>query len=541
MVGVGLEGAGSPALDNTVNFNTSLISSDSETGLALFGYYRDRNSFDANNDSFTEITELQNATIGGRLFHRFSDKNRLSVDFFNINEKRRGGDKLDYPLHQSNIAEAVDHSIKTGALNFEQFFRKQDLFSIYIAGQHISRDSYYGAEQSLSDYGKTFDFSYTIGSQYNADFNTSKLIFGIENTGAWLEDYKLGYPDYDNAIIENEIIVEIPNTDNLTIADQKTYTLGAFAQYELNWNLLSFTVGGRFDHYAVEDFQKDGSNKRGNVFSPRLNLLYNVQDYLQARISYSQGYRSPQIFDEDLHIETSGSRQVIHKNDPSLKQETSYSFMASLDFNKQIKNTFLGVLLEGFYTKLNNPFVNEFSEPDEFGTVVYTRINAENGATVTGINLEINFIPDNVFSLQSGLTFQSSKYDEIQEFNEKRFFRTPNNYGYFTLNWDLSKIFGISATGNYTGKMLAPYFGPEISNPEEGELRETANYFDLGLKFRYNYNFNGASLQLFTGVKNILNSYQNDFDKGINRDPGYVYGPMNPRTIYFGIKIGNSL
>ncbi len=39
--------------------------------------------------------------------------------------------------------------------------------------------------------------------------------------------------------------------------------------------------------------------------------------------------------------------------------------------------------------------------------------------------------------------------------------------------------------------------------------------------------------------KNIFNSYQSDFDMGINRDPGYIYGPGSPRTIYFGLKLGS--
>lgn len=215
--------------------------------------------------------------------------------------------------------------------------------------------------------------------------------------------------------------------------------------------------------------------------------------------------------------------------------------MASLDFNKQIGNTYLGILAEGFYTRLDNPFVNEFGEQDEDGTVVYTRVNAADGSIVKGVNLEVNFVPDYKLSLQSGLTIQTSEYEVKQEFGEKSFFRTPDSYGYFTLNWDPSKMFGFSATGSYAGSMLAPYFGSEMGNTEEGELRETDSFFDLGFKFRYNYVLNGASLQLFAGVKNILNSYQDDFDRGINRDPGYVYGPLNPRTIYVGLKIGNSI
>ena len=70
-------------------------------------------------------------------------------------------------------------------------------------------------------------------------------------------------------------------------------------------------------------------------------------------------------------------------------------------------------------------------------------------------------------------------------------------------------------------------------------MRESEDFFDFGCKLRYNMKLNGATLQLFTGAKNIFNSYQDDFDRTVDRDPGYIYGPMNPRTIYFGLKIGN--
>ncbi len=90
--------------------------------------------------------------------------------------------------------------------------------------------------------------------------------------------------------------------------------------------------------------------------------------------------------------------------------------------------------------------------------------------------------------------------------------------------------------------MLIPYFGLQIAEPEMGELRESESFFDLGLKVRHNIKLNGATLQLFAGIKNTFNSYQSDFDFGIDRDPGgYIYGPMEPRTIYFGLKVGNFL
>ncbi|NOZ33684.1 MAG: TonB-dependent receptor [Chlorobi bacterium] len=539
LIGVGPENSGNTAQDYSVNFNTSSVSADNKTGMALYGFYRNREPFDANNDNFSEIASLKNTTIGTRLYHRFGIRNKLTVDFFNIKEDRRGGDKFDYPVHEANIAEALNHNLTTGALTYEQFINKNDLFSIYASGQRVNRDSYYGAEKSLNDYGNTKDFSYTIGAQYNAKFGISNLVIGIENDGALLKDKKLGYADINNAIVVNDTIVSVPHTDNVVVADQATNTAGIFAQYEINRNKLKVSVGARFDNYRVEDKEQSGSDKSGNVLSPRLTFKYDIKEYLQARISYSQGYRAPQIFDEDLHIETSGSRKVIHENSPDLKQETSHSYMASLDFNNKLGKVYFGLLVEMFYTQLNNPFANEYSEPDENGTVIYTRINAEEGAKVKGVNIELNVVPSDKFSLKSGFTIQKNKYEQTQEFNEKRFFRTPEDYGYLTLDWQLSKKLGISSTGNYTGKMLIPYFGLQISDPDKGKLIESKSFYDLGIKIRYNIKLNGTVLQLFTGIKNIFNSYQSDFDSGVDRDPGYIYGPMNPRTVYFGLKIGN--
>lgn len=541
--GIGVDGGDNPVFDYNINFNTSLVSSDSRTGMALYGYHRDHEPYDANGDGFSEITDINNVTVGTRVFHRFNHRNKLAVDFFTINENRRGGNKFDLPEHEADIAESVEHKITTGAVTFDQFFRESDKLSTFVSAQKVDRDSYYGAEQSLKDYGRTLGLTYNIGTQYTANFNNATIIGGVEFRGETLDDKKLGYPDLENAeMIGAELVV--PHTENTLVADQQSTIYGAFAQYEQKFNQFSASVGLRYDHYNITDVI-NGHDKSGDVLSPRITLKYDILDIIQARASYSQGYRAPQIFDEDLHIETSGSRKVIHENDPDLKQETSHSYMLSFDFNKRIGKVNTGFLLEGFYTKLNDAFANEYGEPDENGVVTYTRVNTGGGAVVNGINMELNIIPQEDFTFSGGFTIQNSAYEEAQEFNENNFFRTPNNYGYLTVDWDFYKGFCFLASGTYTGKMLVPYFGTESPVDGEGEpvgeLRESDPFYDLGVKLSYKFRINGAKMQMFVGMKNIFNSYQDDFDAGINRDPGYLYGPSQPRTVYFGIKIGNLL
>ena len=547
-VGTGVSGSNGPASDYTASFNTSLVTDDHRTGIAVYGNMRERKMFDADDDGFSEIAPMKNLVLGSRIFHRLGYRNKLALDFFNIREQRDGGNMQDYPLHERDVAEAVKHELKTGALTFDQYLREDDMLSVYVSGQMLDRDSYYGANKSLSDYGFTTDRTYNLGTQYKTTFDKSSLIGGIEHTGSHLKDKKLGYPDYDNALIgpnynnTKDSILSVPHVEDTVVSNQTLKTTGAFAQYEIKLGKAKLLAGARLERYEVKDKQSKDGDKSGNVFIPRASLMYDITPYLQARAGFSRGYRAPQIFDEDLHIETSGSRQVIHKNASDLEQENSTSYTLSFDFNKRIGSVNTGVLVEGFYTTLHNPFRNEIGDPDENGTVIYTRINSEKGAVVKGANIEFKVIPSAKLSFNGGFTVQSSRYEEGDEnFDEKKFFRTPDTYGFFTMDWDFLPRFCFSATGTYTGKMLVPYFGTE-TDPDVGELRKSKTFFDTGLKLQYNMNIgSGVDVQWFGGIKNIFNSYQSDFDKGKDRDPSYIYGPSLPRTVYVGFRLGNLL
>ena len=531
-------GMGQPvAGDFNLNLNGSFTSDDFKTGMSLFGFMRERDPFDANGDGFSEISSIKNTTLGTRLYQRVANRGKLTVDYFNINEFRRGGNKFDLPMHETDITESVTHAINSGAVAYDVLLRDEDKLALFFAAQGVNRDSYYGANQDLSAYGKTTDFTYSSGIQYIRSinyllFSPASLTTGIEMNGGNLNDKKLGY--YDT--------VEDKHYGNTLVADQKMTTQAAFLQSEWKMSKAVLTAGVRFDHYTVSDKTSESADVTGNVFSPRISLLYNITNHLQFRTGFARGFRAPQIFDEDLHIETSGSRQVIHENDPGLKQESSNSFNASLDYTFHIDKWQFQLLGEGFYTLLIDPFANEYGTPDASGTVVYTRINAEDGASVKGINIELNASPSAKMQFQSGFTLQRSEFEKPQEFNETRFFRSPDSYGYVSFNYTPDHLFNIAFTGNYTGPMLVPYFGPKLENPEAGQLNTTGSFFDAGIKLSYQLRLTDVvKMEINGGIKNIFNSYQNDFDEGVDRDPGYIYGPISPRTIYLGLKFGSIL
>ncbi|NMB49016.1 MAG: TonB-dependent receptor, partial [Bacteroidales bacterium] len=249
----------------------------------------------------------------------------------------------------------------------------------------------------------------------------------------------------------------------------------------------------------------------------------------------------PQAFDEDLHITAVGGDVSIIQLAPDLEEERSNTVNFSADFYKTFGAVQANLLLEGFYTHLKDVFLLEKIGQDEQGNILLERRNGS-GAVVKGVNIEGKIVPIRPIEIQMGVTFQRSTYDEPESWSDneniapqRRMFRTPDQYGYFTASYSLKDQLNFSLSGVYTGSMLVQHFAGFI--PEDAEVI-TPSFFDLSFKIAYNFKpaFN-TRLQLNTGVQNIFNSYQNDFDQGPFRDSGYIYGPSLPRTFFAGLKL----
>lgn len=568
IIGAGREEAITPSIDNMITANGSLVTENRKAGLYFYGLARKRDPFDENGDDFSELVSINNRTFGMSGFFKPSQMTKLMFDFYYISDERRGGNKFESAPHESDITEMVDHVIKGGNLSFDVFTNRKTMnkLTLYAAGQKIDRFSYYGAMQDQNAYGNTSDFTSSVGSQYHWNPGKwSSFVAGIENNRNNLEDIKM------NA----------EGDENRTIANQFINTFGSFIQYDLKYKKSKFSLGLRYDNYLVRDREDDPKHKlpdvRGNVLAPRATYLLDILPTIQYRVSYAKGYRTPQIFDEDLHIESSGSRQILHANSPDLKQETSHSISSSFNFINNISSVMTEFLIEGFYTRLIDPFAYEYEQLDSGITFVSVRKNSEDGAYVAGINLEFNaYFPKNI-SMTTGFTFQRSRYDSPQFWGDhyksmtNEFLRSPRQYGYLNLDWDITKRFCVMLTGTYTGTMYMPHFGldpitdeewelihsGEISQVEderkvelaailqgdviEGErLEKTEPIFIFGLRLAYDFNLSKETkLKVYGGIQNIFNQVQAQFDRGVYRDAGYLYGTYKPQMVNFGIKIGN--
>src|SRR5690606_2528989 len=221
----------------------------------------------------------------------------------------------------------------------------------------------------------------------------------------------------------------------------------------------------------------------------------------------------------------------------------SNSFNASLNFTKDIGSVQSNIVLEGFHTKLNDAFVT--SNPTELpsGIAVATKRNG-GGASVTGLNLESSFAVSKKVNFQLGATFQTAKYtdneiiweseDTEEVITTKKMLRTPDFYGYYTFNYNPIESLTLSLSGVYTGKMnVAHLIDP---NTERTVIKNVRDFVENNIKIAYDFDIKDNCIQVYTGVQNMFNAYQRDFDKGALRDANYIYGPSRPQTFFVGMK-----
>ena len=430
-----------------------------------------------------------------------------------------------------------------GGLTFEQYSKDyRNKFSIYASAQHTHRDSYYGglgggretADSVLASnaYGVTRDLAAVGGAQFTHTFvNEDILTAGIEQQISRVEDETAGYNRH---------------------IDQRSNTTGIYAQYE--WKPIDrfkTLIGARYDYVDINGKYTLGNLNRTSAvttgaFSPRLTLLYDITGELQFRGGYARGFRTPQAFNEDMHVSSVGGDQQFILIGEGVETEYSNAYTGSLNFMKSFAGTQVNILLEGFYTDLRNPFTYV-----SVGTIgenlrLEQMVNGE-GAYVTGLNIELSVAPSDQFNFQAGGTLQQSRYKKAQELFEgadgdpavfiKQFVRTPNNYGYLNANWKPTEHFGVDLTGVYTGSMIAPHIVRESGYPD---LVTTPKFFELNLKLTHAFHIRSTfALEISGGIQNAFNSYQKDFDSGASRDSDYIYGPARPRTYFVGLKIGN--
>jgi len=515
--------------ENIISGNASIVNEERNTGISFFINNKKRGFYDANGDNFSELPTLKDNSFGTNLFFKPSKNQKLELSLSSIYEYRFGGEQIEKPAYLAKQSEERTHNVLMGSADYSVSFNEnRNSLSIYYGGQNTTRNHYTGIIPDDVDeqvaffadppYGTSKVTTHQGGVQFNNAFGRFLGGKAVLTTGA---EYV-----YDSVFDE----IEPYNY----LIDQTTKNAAVFVQND--WDVtknLNVLTGFRLDKHNLVDHV---------IFSPRVSLMYKLKKETQFRLGWGTGFRAPQAFDADLHIAfAAGGISRISLSD-DLKEEKSNSFTGSINYDKANEHFIAGFTLEGFYTNLKDAFFQFPLGSDAFGERFEKRNGS--GATVTGVTLEIRANFDYVVQIDAGFTSQMSNFSQAVENIEdlpakKEFLRTPNNYGYATINYNPIKTWNISGNLVYTGSMLLAHFAGEETGQTANEYYRTKQFIDLGFRLGYTFKLEKVkcSMEVFTGMKNLFDSYQKDFDIGKNRDSNYVYGPALPRSTIFGLRL----
>ncbi|MFH1195981.1 MAG: TonB-dependent receptor [bacterium] len=507
--------------DQQVGAIAENISDEEDSGFYVYGSTRNRDSYDRNGDGYTELGILKNETIGFNGFIKPFESSEIQLSFHRIFEERRGGGELDKPVHEASIAEMVKHYKWGGKAKWIHKLSSILEYKINYAFSILQRESYYGGLsedtpearlEALNYYGFSDNPLHTGGIQFNYILDSHSLTAGAQ---------------YDHDKLLDKSV-----SNEAYYVDETFKNLGIFLQDEISLDdeeNIQVVAGVRFDnHSSLEDW----------IVSPRLNVKYKFFDAFTVRAGYTTGFKAPQIFDEDLHICGLEGTQRVIRNSNGLKEERSSSFTFGADFQNFVGEIPVLFGITGFYTKLSDAYADEFISTN--GIIEYwERINSS-GADVKGIEIDFGIKPVSPLEIRTGFTFKKNEYkEEVTDFNTKNFLRTPDIFGYLRTTFEINASLNAFASVKYTGIMYVPHEiavdyqdGPILTLAKSDEFIELD--FSLTQKIKL---FEDVESSLSVGVKNLTDVYQKDLDYGITRDPGYVYGPSQPRTFYFSIDL----
>jgi outer membrane receptor for ferrienterochelin and colicins len=456
--------------------------------------------------------------MGFKWYYQPFNNAELLASFHRVHEERRGGNKFELPPHEADIAEWIEHWRSGGTLRWSH--RPVALFDyrFFYSFSLENRESYYGGGNTLQDtlealsfYGRTDNPLHIAGFQANYRVSSHLLTSGLQYSCDQLED---------KTAAETVYYID-ENYTNWGVFLQDDLHLGSSEQVEI-------VAGVRLDKH---------SELKHWIYSPRVNTKIKIGKAVALRTAYTTGFKPPQTYDEDLHLGGLEGDQRVIRNSENLREERSHSFSSGLEYLGYLNTIPTMLSLTAFYTRLTESFTEQFVE--KAGSIEYwERINSD-GAEIKGIEVDLCIRPLQGFELRGGVTYKRSQYDSPHEdFGTNNFLRTPNLTGNLRLSLDLSNRIAVYLHGDYFGAADVPH-EVVVEGQDEPDLLlvESQQYFqaDLGLSWKIPCD-NGLYIKLHTGVRNLFDAYQEDLDRGVNRDPAYVYGPSRPRSFFLGIE-----
>lgn len=529
------------------------VSRDGAVAGTVYGQRGRVEAVDLNADGFSDLTKRELDVAGARVVRR-SAAGELRADVSRTVEFRRGGNKFELPDELADISERVDTKRDAVAVAWTGTPTATEWdYGVAAGFARIGRETFYGGlfgrgvddalvpesapgagdnEQALIDRGyRTVgevardQFGFTKNRVWNVDGQVNRR-WGAHQTSVGAQYFREQIADLvpvSAFVADYPVQADVATGDNVGVFLQDDWKLAE------RWQLV---MGGRVD--------KNSELSRA-VFSPRVNLKWQASEELTWRATWGAGFRAPQAFDEDLHIELIAGNRTRTVEASDLRQEKSQSALVSAEYQPEWAEGKLALEATTFLTRIRGTFTNsEVFVDAATGESLRWRYNGPN-AEVGGVELNVGALPWKTLRVDVGYVGQFARFDRpVTVFDdgaggrveERNFLETPRHYGVLQVTWTEPRWAEVSVTGTYTGAMK------EI-NQRTGELNgRTRDFVVWNAVASRRVPVNGwPAVVVSAGVKNAFDARQDDLERGVERDPYYLYGPRTPRTLFAAVRV----
>jgi outer membrane receptor for ferrienterochelin and colicins len=528
------------------------VSADGRSLLSVYGQIVRGEPVDLNHDGFSDLTRKKLRVAGARFVQRIG-KGELRTDVSRTLEHRRGGNKLDLPDNLADVSERID--TERDALTAAWSDRVSPDLDYQIAAGYarIDRQTFYGGlfghaqnerlvgesaagvgdndqayldrgyatwgQVALDQFGYTKNWVGNVDAQANRQWGQHLVSFGAQYFREKISD----------RVPVSEFVREFPVRADVAVGDN----VGVFVQDDWRvaerWRLV---LGVRGDK---------NSELARTVFSPRINVKWQATKELTLRGTIGTGFRAPQAFDEDLHIELIAGDRTKTVQARNLAEEKSHSALLSAGYEPRFADGRLAFESTAFLTRIRGTFTNSEVRTDPIsGEAFRERFNGP-GAEVGGIELNIGALPLPKLRVDLGLVAQFARFKQPvtvyddgagRVVDERDFLETPRRYAVLQLTWRQPQFADVAVSATYTGRM-------KDINQRTGDLNSRTRDF-LVWNATVSRRFERAgwpNVTLSAGIRNAFDQRQRDLEAGVDRDPYYLYGPRTPRSLFASARV----
>lgn len=479
---------------------------------------------DDNDDGFSDMVNLDRLSVFTKWnFKRKSEKPFSLAAKYYYEDRRNGVEDFLTDRAYRNLRGSSDiygESIYTKRLELfgsYAFNTSKDVKLNYSFTSH-DQNSYYGDALYLAK--QHIGFLNLVNSKR---IRNHDILMGATLRSQWYDDNSVATA----TILNGE---EINNPE-------RQFIPGLFVQDEILFGRsLKVLAGGRLDHYG----------KHGPIFSPRLNVKFDLRKGTSLRANFGTGFRVVNLFTED-HAFVTGQRVVEIREE--LNPERSYNMALNLNHIFTVGETIGSFDLDAFYTYFTNKIIPDYDEP---GKIVYA--NTAGFARTAGIGANWNHSLKNGLRWIVGANIQRAIEVEENEFGvgeQKDIEFSPQWSGNFTLNHTFKKI-GLDAS--YTARVTGPMALPEVYDVDPtGNLASVSRPTESTPWSIHNIQVSRKlkkkDWKLYAGVQNLFNYRQElsplvGFNDPNSRpgfseyfDTAYAYSSLHGREIYVGFVI----